>query len=61
MAQYTMNAVKLYLTSLRDTLLKTMRKLDLNTILRYCLIAGIFIVPFIPLYVSKGMFFPFIA
>ena len=61
MAQYTMNAVKLYLTSLRDTLPKTIRKLDLNSILRYCLIAGIFIVPFIPLYVSKGMFFPFIA
>jgi len=38
-----------------------MRKLDFNTFLLYSIIAGIFIVPFIPLYVSKSMFFPFIT
>src|SRR3989344_2001370 len=38
-----------------------MRKLDFNTILRYALIAGIFIIPFIPFIVAKGMFFPFIV
>ncbi len=38
-----------------------MHKLTFNTILRYALIAGIFLIPFIPFYVAKDMFFPFIT
>ncbi|MBI3020333.1 MAG: O-antigen ligase family protein, partial [Parcubacteria group bacterium] len=38
-----------------------MQKLTLNTILRYALIIGIFIIPFIPFIVAKSMFFPFIV
>ena len=33
----------------------------MNKILRYALLVGIFIVPFIPLVVSSTMFFPFIT
>ena len=38
-----------------------MHKLTFNTILRYLLIGGIFLIPFIPFYVAQGMFFPFIT
>lgn len=34
---------------------------DINKYLRYAIYAGIFIIPFIPLYVAKSMFFPFIT
>jgi len=35
--------------------------MQLNKILRYVLLAGIFLIPFIPLIVARDMFFPFIA
>ncbi|OGZ12594.1 MAG: hypothetical protein A3D67_04275 [Candidatus Lloydbacteria bacterium RIFCSPHIGHO2_02_FULL_51_22] len=38
-----------------------MYKLTFNTVLRYALVGGLFLIPFIPLYVAKGMFFPFIV
>jgi len=35
--------------------------MQLNKILRYVLLAGIFLIPFIPLIVARDMFFPFIT
>jgi O-antigen ligase/tetratricopeptide (TPR) repeat protein len=35
--------------------------MDINKILRNTILVGIFLIPFIPLYVANGMFFPFIT
>jgi O-antigen ligase/tetratricopeptide (TPR) repeat protein len=35
--------------------------MSLNKVLRYIAIGGVFLLPFIPIYVSKTMFFPFIT
>lgn len=35
--------------------------MELNKILRYCLIAGLFVVPFLPFVITSSMFFPFVS